>query len=85
MKRGVVGTGSALKTARSQRTGRKFGDDVCVFDGRNQYEAKVGRFKMPSYQTHGRLVISNVSLRAANTTTQTKVISYCLVVSAANS
>ena len=42
---GVVGTGPHLKPHEVNELVEKHGDDVVFFDGRNQYEAKVGRFK----------------------------------------
>ena len=42
---GVVGTGKHLKPAQLHELVETYGDDVVFFDGRNQYEAKVGRFK----------------------------------------
>lgn len=42
---GVVGTGIHLKPSEVNKLVEQYGDDVVFFDGRNQYEAKVGRFK----------------------------------------
>lgn len=42
---GVVGGGEHLKPEQVNELVEKYGDDVVFFDGRNQYEAKVGRFK----------------------------------------
>ena len=42
---GVVGTGIHLKPGEVNKLVEDYGDDVVFFDGRNQYEAKVGRFK----------------------------------------
>jgi len=44
-KNGVVGGGKHLKPAQVDELVAKHGDDVVFFDGRNAYEAKVGRFK----------------------------------------
>jgi UPF0176 protein len=44
-KNGVVGGGKHLKPAQVDELVAKHGDDVIFFDGRNAYEAKVGRFK----------------------------------------
>ena len=44
-KNGVVGGGKHLKPAQVDELVAKRGDDVIFFDGRNAYEAKVGRFK----------------------------------------
>jgi len=43
--RGVVGGGKHLKPHEVNELVEKFGDDVVFFDGRNQHEAEVGRFK----------------------------------------
>lgn len=43
--KGVVGGGEHLKPKQVNELVEKHGDDVVFFDGRNAYEAKVGRFK----------------------------------------
>lgn len=42
---GVVGGGVHLKPVQVNEMVEKYGEDVVFFDGRNKYEAKVGRFK----------------------------------------
>lgn len=42
---GVVGGGKHLKPEELHELVEKYGDDVVFFDGRNAYEAKVGKFK----------------------------------------
>lgn len=42
---GVVGTGKHLKPEQLHQLVQERGDDVVFFDGRNAYEAAVGRFK----------------------------------------
>lgn len=42
---GVVGTGTHLKPAQVHELVEKYGNDVVFFDGRNAYEASVGKFK----------------------------------------
>lgn len=42
---GVVGGGKHLKPEQVHALVNKYGNDVQFFDGRNAYEAKVGRFK----------------------------------------
>jgi UPF0176 protein len=42
---GVVGGGKHLKPEEVHKLVEKKGDDVVFFDGRNAYEAKVGKFK----------------------------------------
>jgi len=44
-KNGVVGAGKHLKPAQVDELVAKHGDDVIFFDGRNSFEAQVGRFK----------------------------------------
>ncbi len=44
-KNGVVGGGKHLKPAQVEELVAKRGSDVVFFDGRNAFEAKVGRFK----------------------------------------
>lgn len=43
--RGVVGGGKHLKPEQVHKLVEERGDDVVFFDGRNAYEAQVGRFK----------------------------------------
>ena len=42
---GVVGGGTHLKPEEVHQLVKKYGEDVVFFDGRNAYEAKVGKFK----------------------------------------
>lgn len=42
---GVVNAGQHLKPEQVHELVQKYGDDVVFFDGRNAYEAKVGKFK----------------------------------------
>jgi UPF0176 protein len=43
--KGVVGGGKHLKPEQLHKLVEERGDDVVFFDGRNAYEAKIGRFK----------------------------------------
>lgn len=43
--KGITNGGKHLKPAQVHELVEKYGDDVVFFDGRNQYEAQVGRFK----------------------------------------
>ncbi len=43
--KGVIGGGKHLKPAQVHQLIKERGDDVVFFDGRNAYEAKVGKFK----------------------------------------
>ena len=42
---GIIGGGKHLKPKEVNALAEKLGDDLVFFDGRNAYEAKVGRFK----------------------------------------
>jgi len=42
---GIVGGGKHLKPKEVNALAEKLGDDLVFFDGRNAYEAKIGRFK----------------------------------------
>lgn len=42
---GVVGGGTHLKPEQVHELIERYGDDVVFFDGRNAYEAEIGRFK----------------------------------------
>ncbi|EDK72554.1 Rhodanese domain protein, partial [candidate division TM7 genomosp. GTL1] len=42
---GVVGAGTRLKPEELHELVKKYGDEVVFFDGRNAYEAAVGKFK----------------------------------------
>lgn len=44
-KQGVVGGGKHLKPAEVNKLVEERGDDVIFFDGRNAYEAQIGKFK----------------------------------------
>ena len=53
-KRGVVGGGKHLKPREVDQLVKERGDEVVFFDGRNAFEAKIGRFKnaiVPDVQT----------------------------------
>lgn len=43
--KGITNGGRHLKPAQVHELVEKYGDDVVFFDGRNKYEAEVGRFK----------------------------------------
>ena len=76
---GVVGTGPHLKPYEVNEMVEKFGDDVVFFDGRNQYEAKVGRFKnavVPDTRT-SRDFKRELDSGKYDDLKDKKVISYC--------
>lgn len=43
--KGVIGGGKHLKPAQVHELVKKYGEDVIFFDGRNAYEASIGKFK----------------------------------------
>ncbi|MDQ5963721.1 MAG: hypothetical protein QG629_804 [Patescibacteria group bacterium] len=76
---GVVGGGPHLKPEEVNEMVEKYGDDVVFFDGRNQYEAKVGRFKnavVPDTRT-SRDFIPELESGKYDYLKDKKVISYC--------
>ncbi len=76
---GVVGTGPHLKPQQVNEMVKTYGDDVVFFDGRNQYEANVGRFKnavVPDTRT-SRDFISELESGKYDDLKSKKVISYC--------
>lgn len=78
-KNGVVGTGPHLKPHEVNELVDKFGDDVVFFDGRNKYEAAVGRFKnavVPDTRTSRDFKRELESGKYDELKTK-KVISYC--------
>lgn len=77
--KGVVGTGQHLKPQQVHELVEKFGDDVVFFDGRNQYEAAVGRFKnavVPDTRTSRDFKRELDSGKYDDLKTK-KVVSYC--------
>ncbi|QQS19921.1 rhodanese-related sulfurtransferase [Candidatus Saccharibacteria bacterium] len=77
--KGVVGTGQHLKPEQVNEMVEKYGDDVVFFDGRNQYEAKVGRFKnavVPDTRT-SRDFKRELESGKYDELKSKKVISYC--------
>lgn len=76
---GVVGTGPHLKPQQVNEMVETYGDDVVFFDGRNQYEANVGRFKnavVPDTRT-SRDFICELESGKYDDLKSKKVISYC--------
>ncbi len=77
--KGVVGGGPHLKPEQVNEMVEKFGNDVVFFDGRNQYEAKVGRFKnaiVPDTRT-SRDFIRELESGKYDDIKQKKVVTYC--------
>lgn len=76
---GVVGGGIHLKPQQVHELVEKHGDDVVFFDGRNQYEAKVGRFKnavVPDTRT-SRDFKRELDSGKYDELKEKKVVSYC--------
>jgi UPF0176 protein len=77
--KGVVGTGPHLKPHQVNEMVEKYGDDVVFFDGRNKYEAAVGRFKnavVPETRT-SRDFIPELESGKYDELKDKKVITYC--------
>lgn len=77
--KGVVGGGPHLKPEQVNEMVEKYGDDVVFFDGRNQYEAKVGRFKnavVPDTRT-SRDFIRELESGKYEDLKEKKVVTYC--------
>ena len=77
--KGVIGGGRHLKPHEVNEMVEKYGDDVVFFDGRNQYEAAVGRFKnavVPDTRT-SRDFKRELESGKYDELKSKKVISYC--------
>lgn len=77
--KGVVGGGKHLKPHQVHELIERRGDDVVFFDGRNAYEAKVGRFKnavVPDTNTT-RDFISELESDKYNDIKDKPVVTYC--------
>lgn len=76
---GVIGGGKHIKPQEVHELVEKYGDDVVFFDGRNEHEAKVGRFKdaiVPNTNT-SRDFINELESDKYNHIKDKKVITYC--------
>jgi UPF0176 protein len=76
---GVVGGGKHLKPTEVNELVNRYGDDVVFFDGRNAYEAAVGRFKnavVPDTRTSKDFVRELESGRYDEIKDK-KVVTYC--------
>lgn len=77
--RGVVGGGTHLKPEQVNELVKKFGDDVVFFDGRNAYEAAVGKFKnavVPNTRT-SKDFLKELDSGKYDELKDKKVITYC--------
>lgn len=78
-KNGVVGGGKHLKPAEVHKLVEERGDDVIFFDGRNAYEAAVGKFKnavVPDVQT-SKDFIAELESDKYNDIKDKPVVTYC--------
>jgi len=77
--KGVVGTGKHLKPHQVHELVKKYGEDVVFFDGRNAYEASVGKFKdavVPNTKTTHDFIKEIESDKYKNLKNK-KVVTYC--------
>ena len=76
---GVVGGGEHLKPKQVHELVEKYGDDVVFFDGRNEHEAKIGKFKnavVPNTNT-SRDFIAELESDKYDDIKDKKVVTYC--------
>ena len=76
---GVVGGGTHIKPAQVHEMVERFGDDVVFFDGRNEHEAKIGKFKnavVPNTNT-SRDFLAELESDKYDDIKDKKVITYC--------
>ena len=76
---GVVGGGQHIKPEQVHELVEKYGDDVVFFDGRNEHEAKIGKFKnavVPNTNT-SRDFIAELESAKYDDIKDKKIITYC--------
>ena len=76
---GVVGGGVHLKPKQVHELVEKFGDDVIFFDGRNENEARIGKFKnavVPNTNT-SRDFIAELESDKYDDLKDKKIVTYC--------
>lgn len=76
---GVVGGGKHIKPHEVHEMIEKYGDDVVFFDGRNEHEAKIGKFKnaiVPNTNT-SRDFIAELESDKYDDIKNKKIITYC--------
>ncbi len=76
---GVIGGGEHLKPKQLHELIEKYGDDVVFFDGRNEHEAKIGKFKnaiVPNTNT-SRDFIAELESDKYDDIKDKKVVTYC--------
>lgn len=77
--KGVVGGGTHLKPKQVHELVEKYGDDVVFFDGRNEHEARIGKFKnavVPNTNT-SRDFINELESDKYDDIKDKKVVTYC--------
>jgi UPF0176 protein len=76
---GVVGGGKHLKPKQVHELVEEYGDDVVFFDGRNEHEAKIGKFKnaiVPNTNT-SRDFINELESDKYDAIKDKKIVTYC--------
>lgn len=76
---GVIGGGEHLKPKQVHELIEKYGDDVVFFDGRNEHEALIGKFKnavVPNTNT-SRDFIAELESDKYDDLKDKKVVTYC--------
>ena len=76
---GVIGGGVHLKPKQVHELVEKYGDDVIFFDGRNEHEARIGKFKnavVPNTNT-SRDFIAELESDKYNDIKDKKIVTYC--------
>lgn len=76
---GVVGGGVHLKPKQVHELVEKYGDDVVFFDGRNEHEARIGKFKnaiVPNTNT-SRDFIAELESDKYDDIKDKKIVTYC--------
>lgn len=77
--KGVVGGGKHLKPAALHKLMEEKGEDVIFYDGRNAYEAKVGRFKnavVPNVET-SRDFVKDIESGEISKYKDKPIVTYC--------
>lgn len=76
---GVIDGGKHLKPEKVHELVEKYGDDVVFFDGRNKYEAKIGKFKnaiVPDVNTF-KEYLDELEKPEYDELKKKKVVTYC--------
>ena len=77
--KGVIGGGEHLKPEQVNELVKQYGDDVVFFDGRNTYEAEIGKFKntvIPNVKT-SRDFIKEIEDPKYNDIKDKPIVTYC--------